>query len=568
MDSLQATGEPVTRARLTAALGDPAAPGHPFAAATLAELDETAAFPARACAALDEAGLHRYYVPARHGGALTGLLDLVRLLRVVASRDLSVAIAHGKTLLGAASVWVAGDEAQAAELAARVLAGSRVSWGLTEREHGSDLLASELTASETAAGWRLDGEKWLINNATRGDEICVFARTSPPGGARGFSLFLVDKRALADGAWRPLPKIRTHGIRGADISGIVFDGAVVPPDALVGGTGDGLEIVLKALQLTRITCTALSLGAADHALRIVAGFAAERKLYGRTLGELPETRRSLGEAGAAVLVAEAVSVLAARGAQALPAELSVLSAIAKAFVPTLIQDSLNSLAELIGARGFLSRAYAEGRFAKLERDHRIVGIFDGSTAVNRNALIGQFPRLARGARTRSADEEGLRAAATLDAPLDAFDPTSLWLVSARGCSVLQGLPGMLSRLEAAGPASVLPLVQALAAVTDELHRELAELAPAVKDVPAESFDLAARYELCFAGAACLALWLHNPDRHDDPLWPNATWLRAALRLVLARLGMPTDDDGSFDVLAAAALDGTPLSLLADGEDGR
>ena len=56
------------------------------------------------------------------------------------------------------------------------------------------------------ATWRLDGEKWLINNATRGQLMCVLARTDPAGGPRGFSLFLVDKRELADGSFRCLPK--------------------------------------------------------------------------------------------------------------------------------------------------------------------------------------------------------------------------------------------------------------------------------------------------------------------------------------------------------------------------
>src|SRR5690606_29254778 len=107
---------------------------------------------------------------------------------------------------------------------------------------------------------RIDGEKWLINNATRGDLVCVLARTGAVGEARGHSLFLVDKHVLPPGSYRCLPKVRTHGVRGADISGIAFTGAEVPADAMVGEPGTGLEVLLKALQITRTLCGGMSLG--------------------------------------------------------------------------------------------------------------------------------------------------------------------------------------------------------------------------------------------------------------------------------------------------------------------
>ncbi|MGQ4331736.1 acyl-CoA dehydrogenase family protein, partial [Streptomyces hayashii] len=269
-------------AALAEAMDTAAAAGGPFSGRRTAELDATEAFPDQECALLDAAGLPSAYVPTRLGGSPGGLPDLVDALREVAARDLTTAVAHGKTFLGSLSVWVAGTEEQQRALAALVLdEHTVVAWGLTEPGIGSDLLAAELTAVPTPdGGWRLSGEKWPINNATRGRLVCVLARTGPQGGPRGFSLFLVDKSTLPYGAWQPLPKEATHGIRCADISGIRLNDAPVPADALIGGIGDGLGIVLNALQLTRTACVALSLGAGEHALRLAAEFAAERALYG------------------------------------------------------------------------------------------------------------------------------------------------------------------------------------------------------------------------------------------------------------------------------------------------
>ncbi|MEV6816320.1 acyl-CoA dehydrogenase family protein, partial [Micromonospora sp. NPDC051296] len=509
---------------------------NPFGTEQLAELDADERFPDEACAALDAAGLFRHYVPAAYGGALVDYWRLLQLVRTVAARDVTVAVAHAKTWLGGVSVWVGGGPGQAYRLAERILDGDVISWGLTERAHGSDLLDGEASAIRTATGWRLSGEKWLINNATRGQLMCVLARTDQAGGPRGFSLFLVDKTALAPGSFTCLSKIRTLGIRGADISGIRLHGADLPHDALVGEVGQGIETVLKALQVTRLLCAALSLGAAEHGLRLAGRFAAERSLYGRRLADLPQVRRTLGRAATALLVAEVTTLFAARSVQVVPAEASVLGAVTKSFVPTLVQSELDELGELLGARGFLTDVYADGAFAKLERDHRIVSLFDGNTLVTRAGLIGQLPRLARAFRQAPPAGDEIAAAATLDAPLPGLDLTRFSL-SAPTCGALAVVPDVARRVNADPnlPSEVRKLVVRLNRSVSALHHEMSQRAPGARAVPASAFGLAERYEWCFAGAAALHLWQYNRRRVTGPLWRDGLWLHAALARVLGGL---------------------------------
>jgi alkylation response protein AidB-like acyl-CoA dehydrogenase len=534
----------------------------------LAALDAGEDFPEQPVRTLDEAGLAGHYVLC----ADSDFPGTVGLLRTVARRDLTVAIAHGKTFLGTVPTWVAGTPEQVERLAARVRAGDVVCWGLTERDHGADLLASETRAvavgggAGRSEGWRLDGEKWLINNATRSGLACVFARTEPAGGGRGFSLFLVDKSQLADTAWRNLPKVRTHGIRGADISGFALHGADVPADALIGAEGDGVAIVLKSLQLTRIACGALSLGAADHGLRLARDFAAERILYGRRLADVPHVRRILGRAATAALTAEAVALLAARSVHALPGELSVTSAITKAFVPTTVQDLLTSLGELLGVRSFLTSSPGGG-FAKLERDHRICAVFDGSTVVNRTALLNQMPRLARQLDRRRADAAGVRAAADLSAPVGPFDRGRLSLLSVAGCSPVQSLPEAAGRLREDGPSEVARFIGPLLAEIERLQLLATEFVPVAGGLPSTAFVLAERYERAYAAAACLHLWRENADRATGPLWENALWLRACLMSLLPEDAVEdADETGVSDAMASVLLDrSAPEFTLLGGE---
>ncbi|MEV4514726.1 acyl-CoA dehydrogenase [Dactylosporangium sp. NPDC049525] len=558
------------------ALGDPDEAGRTAAAADAGEL-----FPAEACGRLDEAGLAAHYVPAGHGGRLENHEELLRLVRVVARRDLTAAVAHAKTYLGAAPVWVAADPEQARAVAAAVLAAAPVGWALSEPDHGADLLNGSCVAVPHPGGYRLDGVKWPVNNATRADLLTVLARTGERG-ARGHSLFVFDKSTARPGSWRALPKVLTHGIRGADISGIEFTGADVPASARVGAEGTGVETVLRALQLTRTMCASLSLGAGEHALRVTARFVAGRVIQRHPLIERPYHASVLGRAAAHLAAVEAATIAACRGIHGLTPEMSVVSAVAKALAPTLVDALLAELAELLGARSFLTGVHEHGAFQKLRRDHQVVAVFDGSTPVNRAALIQQFPRLVRGWSERATDTDGLRETVRPGGPVRPLDPAALTLLSRRGCSVVQSLPDLAASISAsvtasAGvPAGLAEHARALCDELGEVHTRMARVRPAARPAMV-SYELAAAYELGFAGAACLHLWAAGEEQHrGEPLWEDGLWVRAALRALRSRTATilrlprpePVQGDEYADeqlarVVADAARTGAPVTPFGD-----
>jgi alkylation response protein AidB-like acyl-CoA dehydrogenase len=530
-----------------------------FGYARCAELDDADEFPHQICRQLDELGLPRYYVPARHGGRLTSYETTAQLVRMLARRDLGVAVSHAKTYLGAVCVWVAGDEAQASRLGRRIAAGLPVAWGLTEREHGSDLLSGDLIAEAVpeaaATSYRLTGEKWPINNATRCGVMCVLARTDPAGGPRGFSLFLVDKSTLDAGTYRYLPKVRTHGNRGADISGIVLRDAIVEAKSLVGAEGSGLESVLKGLQITRTLCSALSLGCGDHALRIVMTFMLGSRGHGRRLLDLPGARRMVAVAYADHLLSEALSIVAFRAIQALTPELAVLAAVTKYLVPTRTEAAIASLRRLIGPSALLRDGQDLGSLGKVERDHRIVSLFDGNTVVNLHTLVNFFPLLSKAhEETPGDDGEALRVCCALSQPLPEARLDQLTLIPRHGLSLLRSARAAVEELtRLARRSSALTPVAGLA---DRLHSTMNDLLAEIgrqprtrMDVPKYCFELAKRFAIGMAGLAAIQLWLHNHEAvldqssasgqrggAEDMLWRNGTWLHAALYRALAATG--------------------------------
>lgn len=573
--------DPLAPARdLERRLGDPTDPTVAFSFARIRHLDEREEFPEAICDGLTSWGLHEYFVPAQYGGRLHSYEQLLHLVRLVARRDLTAAIGYGKTFLGAVSAWIAATPEQCAGLAAKILAGAPVSWALTERDHGSDLLASEVTATRLDQSYRLTGEKWLINNATRGRLLSVLARTDAAGGARGFGVLLVDKNDLPPGTLTCLPKVQTLGIRGADISGIAFTDAVVPDAAHLGPPGSGIEIVLKGLQLTRTMCASLALGASEHALRIAMDWAAARQLYGRTLADLPMAWRLLLDAYTDQLTAEAAAIVGSRLIHWNPEELSVASAAVKYALPVRSENTIAALGRLLGARSILSG----GDFQKVARDARIVSLFDGNTLVNLHAIVAQFPNLVRGYRRGRAYTD-VTPAADVSRAVPPFERDRLKLFSRYGLGVVAALPDTAAVL--AGLAETAPvlkraaeLAHTLAARTEQLHASIAALPPARGGAPVVHLQRAKEFTECYLGAAAIALWLANHARattmDTGPLWEGGHWLTAVLRRVLTALGEPAPAEPDTDEilwthLAAQASSGRMFSLfdcqLAEGMRG-
>jgi hypothetical protein len=96
---------------------------------------------------------------------------------------------------------------------------------------------------------------------------------------------------------------------------------------------------------------------------------------------------------------------------------------------------------------------------------------------------------------------------------------------------------------------------------------VASLRHTAREVPAEAFELAWQYELCFAGAACLGVWLHTDAAEAGALWRDGVWLAGCLARVLSLFGQEQEEDAQTHLRLADLLLQTPqsqtLSVRAD-----
>jgi alkylation response protein AidB-like acyl-CoA dehydrogenase len=528
-------------------LGDPELESNAVSFARGLAYDERDELPADGIERLRAFGFHRYFVPERLGGALRSAEDLLMLSRVIARRDMNVAVSES-TQLWMMLAWIGGDADQRAEHAATVLRGGVIPClAYSERAHGADLAANEFLAAPRDGGYALSGEKFPINRGRTSTHIVLLGATGDEEtpDKRRQSLFLVDRSRVLSGKVDGIPRVPTYGLRGCDISGVAFDDAQVDASARLGAEGDGLELALRGLLITRTFCTGLSLGTADTMLRTVAGFLARRTLYDGPASEIPYVSETFANAYVSLLVAECESLTAMRGLHLYTEEFSLWANLAKVQVARLIDGNAEALARTLGARYYMRAPEHAGIFQKMLRDSAIVSVFDGSEPVCLDSIAVQLAALAKACR-RPRDESWT-ALYDLRAPLPEFEPERVSVFGRGRDAVFASLPALLDLLAAARPAGGcdavrLGALRVLAAgLADEVGALFARLGEArewstaqaaqpsasAKSTPPRLLRLAEQACALHAKVSALGVWLHNRD-HLGGFFADGEWLEVAL----------------------------------------
>ncbi|WNI18910.1 acyl-CoA dehydrogenase family protein [Actinacidiphila sp. ITFR-21] len=533
-------------------LGSTAGDGPAGFAAAVAR-DEHDVFPTELAATLRETGFHLNYLPEELGGGFTGFADSLTLVRTAARRDLNVMPATMFSITALTCLLLHGSAEQQQKAAAVLRRGGSIGFALSEADHGSDLLANtaRLTPAADGGGWSLTGRKWMVGLGQRCELAYVAARTGERGPA-AFSAVLLDlpdrDGAEGSGLDRGAP-VRTTGMRGIDFAHLDFAGFPVPADALVGHTGQALEAAVRAQQIVRVMSTAGSLGCADTALRVTLDFAAGRAVGRTPLLQASYPRREVALASAALLAADAVALVAARGLHVAPETYSVWGCAAKHVVAEATEDLIGRLGGVLATRSVLrGEGPGAGMFQKVRRDAELVRVVDTSALANLRSFAGQLPALAKaltapgaaGSGPAAADFAALRTVFALDAELPPYEPSRLDL-NARGRDLATtGALAVAAELAAGtgerpGAAEAASWASRLAAALTELAEEAVGAGGQPAAGRPEPADLAERFAWLHAAGCCLLLWWANPD---TPLYgdkPGSTgWLGACLAYLLCR----------------------------------
>jgi len=235
----------------------------------------------------DAAGHLRFALPATYGGADGSNLAMAVIREYFAAKGLGLhndlqnehsIIANYPQVLMLRDF---GTSAQADEFINGMLNETcRISFALTEPEHGSDASFMETRAARDGTGWRIDGEKMWTTGMHIATHVMLFARTAgADGDAAGITCFLVP----ADAPGVKIEEYLWTFNMPTDHPRVSFTNVRIGADAILGAEGEGLAVAQHFVHENRIRQAASSLGAADFCIRESVRYARERKPFGRPL---------------------------------------------------------------------------------------------------------------------------------------------------------------------------------------------------------------------------------------------------------------------------------------------
>ncbi len=368
------------------------------------------------------------------------------------------------------ALMIAGTDEQKAAYLPNLVSGEWTgTMNLTEPSAGSDLAAVRSRAEPVGDGtYKIFGQKIFItygeHDMTDNIVHLVLARTpNAPEGVKGISLFVVPKFLLkADGT----PGERNDvycvsiehklGIHGSPTAVLAFGDNGGAIGTLVGEENRGLEYMFIMMNAARFNVGLEGLGDAERAYQRAVVYAKER-VQGTELGvkggpkvpiiKHPDVRRMLMSMRSRIEAMRALAYVVAAAqdnAHHNPDEAARKQgqAFADLMIPVVKGWSTESAIDIAslgvqvhGGMGFIEETGA----AQHLRDARITAIYEGTTAIQANDLIGRKIAREKGVTIKGVIAEMRAAAAQLDgdlaaiggrqaAGIDALDKAVDWIV--------------------------------------------------------------------------------------------------------------------------------------------
>ncbi|MCS6877101.1 MAG: acyl-CoA dehydrogenase family protein [Geminicoccaceae bacterium] len=358
-----------------------------------AALDREARFPRELYDEMARLGLLGLTVPSALGGAGLDATGFALVMEELARGAAAVADHVGLVELVARLLVEHGSDEQRRRWLGPLLRNEiQPAYAITGPQAGSDVAAIRTTATRTAEGWRLEGEKIWIHNAPVCDLAVVLARTDPGAGRRGMSLFLVEADRPGFVKGRSEHKM---GQRASPLGALRFEGVALPPEALLGREGQGFSMTMSVLDFGRVGIGALAVGIARAAFEAAFEYARHRRTFGRPLVEHQGLAWMLAamarEIHLARLAVRDAARRLARGERA-----TMACSIAKWTASDTAVAVTRDAVQIFGGAGYVEGYEVE----RLYRDAKITQIYEGANEIQREIVVRE---LLRGAHLANED---------------------------------------------------------------------------------------------------------------------------------------------------------------------
>ena len=268
-----------------------------------------------------------------------------------------------------------------------LLAGDlRSAFSMTEPDTpGSDPTQLRTRAVRDGEDWVIDGHKWFSSNGSIADFLIVMAVTNPEARAsQRASMFIVPTDTPGVEILRDVPTMEhpweQFGAYGGHAE-ILYDGARVPAEALLGGEGEGFILAQHRLVPGRIHHCMRWLGVARRAFDMMCERSTYRHAHGSVLAQKQTVQNWIADSYAEIQACRLMTLDAAHkidGGDEARVEVSAI----KFFAAGVLNDVIDRAVQVHGARGLTD----ETPLAAMLMNARGGRIYDGPDEVHRQVV--------------------------------------------------------------------------------------------------------------------------------------------------------------------------------------
>ncbi|PVZ09970.1 acyl-CoA dehydrogenase family protein [Actinomycetospora cinnamomea] len=320
------------------------------------------------------------YDPAYGGGGADHLFSVV-LAEEIGRADaagVGMAIAVQTDMATPSLARFGSHELKERYLAPAIRGAHVTAIAVTEPDAGSDVAGLKTRAirrenDHGADEWVINGSKLYITNGVEADWLCLLARTSDEGGARGISQIVVPTDTPGVSVSRKLDKL---GNRCSDTAELAFDGARVPVANTIGEVGRGFQQQMAQFQNERMVACYGRVGACERALDRTAAYLRTREAFGGPLIRNQYLTYQLAELYARLDMCRHYNYACAE-AYLRGEDTSKFATIAKLAIGRLCEDVARTCLQYHGGLGYMEETWT----ARFLRDMRITSIGGGADEV-------------------------------------------------------------------------------------------------------------------------------------------------------------------------------------------
>ncbi len=343
-----------------------------------AEIDDKAEYPQDLRQLLSEQDILGLPFEIEYGGTGTGTLMLNIAVEEISKACASTALILMVHELGTLPIRLSGSEELKARFLPRCATGEwSPAFALSEPEAGSDPGGMITRAVKDGDEWVIDGTKNWITNLGIADFYVVFAVTDGEAGhAQGITAFVVE----ADRPGFSVGKLEHKlGIRGSPTGQPIFDDVRVPQENVIGEVNRGFKVAMSTLDRSRLGVAAQALGVAQGATDYAAGYARERRQFGKPINSFQAIQFKLADMETKCAAARELLYQACAKIDRGDPDMGKYSAMAKLFCSDVAMEVTVEAVQVLGGYGYVKDYPVE----RMLRDAKITQIYEGTNEIQR-----------------------------------------------------------------------------------------------------------------------------------------------------------------------------------------